>query len=364
MRMQLQAQAASALVSSFTPASNLLLQRKCPCAAKLESKEGCEGCRKKPVLHRRAVGENRQAAVPPVVLDVLRSSGLPLDPAIRGFMESQFGHSFSQVRIHTDERAAHSAREVSALAYTVGDHIVFGAGRYAPSSAAGVGLLAHELTHVVQQQSGRTQAEQGVGSPASSYEQEADSFAERISRMSSQMRISQADSSALMRGLAQGMSEDEDTQMSVEPPDPRFLYQNGTTTCTFPAGTPSTVISNTDCSRPCTVRHEAVHFTDITPCCRAAGVAHAAAATPAAKTAVENQFFGWMSSNRSWFECRAYAESVVCADELITAKSCSSPAPADAACCSTLASYRADKEARRASNCAAAAANLSACPFP
>jgi hypothetical protein len=157
--------------------------------------------------------------------------------------------------------------------------------------------------------------------------------------------------------------EKDETAADDTEVDPRFLYQNGITTCTFPAGTPSTVIYNAGCSGTCTSRHEAVHASDIGPCCAKAGAAHAAAATPAAKTAVENQFFTWMSSNRSWFECRAYAESVRCADEEINKKKCNIPPPADPACCNELAAYRTDKEARRVSNCAAAGA-LSPCPFP
>jgi hypothetical protein len=157
--------------------------------------------------------------------------------------------------------------------------------------------------------------------------------------------------------------EKDETAADDTEVDPRFLYQNGTTTCTFPAGTPSTVIYNAGCSGTCTSRHETVHASDIGPCCAKAGAAHATAATPAAKTAVENQFFTWMSSNRSWFECRAYAESVRCADEEINKKKCNIPPPADPACCNELAAYRTDKEARRVSNCAAAGA-LSPCPFP
>ena len=68
-------------------------------------------------------------------------------------MESRFGRDFSQVRVHTDARAAQSARSVDALAYTVGRNVVFGDGQYAPHSIAGQRLLAHELTHVVQQSS-------------------------------------------------------------------------------------------------------------------------------------------------------------------------------------------------------------------
>jgi Domain of unknown function (DUF4157) len=79
------------------------------------------------------------------------SPGQPLDDATRGFMESRFGYDFSQVRLHTDDTAARSTEAVNALAYTVGKDVVFGAGQYQPSAAGFRKLLAHELTHVVQQ---------------------------------------------------------------------------------------------------------------------------------------------------------------------------------------------------------------------
>jgi hypothetical protein len=91
--------------------------------------------------------------VPPIVRSVLNSGGQPLDSATRAFMESRFGHDLSQVRVHTDGRAAESAREVHALAYTVGPNIVFGADEYAPTTHRGRGLLAHELAHTIQQRS-------------------------------------------------------------------------------------------------------------------------------------------------------------------------------------------------------------------
>ena len=90
-------------------------------------------------------------SAPSIVDEVIRSPGQPLDPPTRAFMEPRFGHDFSQVRIHTDAKAAESARAVNALAYTVGRDVVFGAGKYAPQSHEGRRLMAHELTHVVQQ---------------------------------------------------------------------------------------------------------------------------------------------------------------------------------------------------------------------
>ena len=93
----------------------------------------------------------RAAAIPPMVQEVLRSPGQPLDPTTRTFMESRFDADFSQVRVHTDPRAAESAQAVNALAYTVGPNVVFGANKYAPSSHNGRRLLAHELAHTIQQ---------------------------------------------------------------------------------------------------------------------------------------------------------------------------------------------------------------------
>jgi hypothetical protein len=90
-------------------------------------------------------------ASPPIVRQVLGSPGQPLDRADRAFMEPRFGRDLSRVRVHTDARAADSARAVNASAFTVGRDIVFGRGRFRPGSREGRRLLAHELTHVVQQ---------------------------------------------------------------------------------------------------------------------------------------------------------------------------------------------------------------------
>jgi hypothetical protein len=88
---------------------------------------------------------------PPIVHEVLHSPGRPLDNGLQTFFESRFGRDFSGVRIHTEERAENSADMVNSLAYTVGQNVVFAKHRYDPSSLAGMQLLAHELTHVVQQ---------------------------------------------------------------------------------------------------------------------------------------------------------------------------------------------------------------------
>lgn len=90
-------------------------------------------------------------AAPPIVQEVLHSSGLPLDQTARQFMEPRFGHDFSRVRIFTDAKAAESAKQIGARAYTVGNNVVFGQGHYAPDTSAGRRLLAHELSHTLQQ---------------------------------------------------------------------------------------------------------------------------------------------------------------------------------------------------------------------
>lgn len=84
---------------------------------------------------------------------VLASPGRPLEPVLRQDMEQRFGYDFSRVRVHTDSAAEKSARDVNANAYNVGHNIVFDSGRFAPGTHGGRRLLAHELTHVVQQSS-------------------------------------------------------------------------------------------------------------------------------------------------------------------------------------------------------------------
>jgi hypothetical protein len=111
----------------------------------------CEKCGKKKRALQRAAIHPAPYSVPPIVQEVLRSPGQPLDPATRSFMEPRFGYDFSHVQVHTDSRAAESARAVSALAYTVGNHIAFNANLHRPYSIEGRQLIAHELAHVVQQ---------------------------------------------------------------------------------------------------------------------------------------------------------------------------------------------------------------------
>lgn len=163
------------------------LQRKCACGGTAGPTGECEECRKKRLRRRAAThGERNHAggSVPPIVHDVLRSRGQPLDANTQGSMASAFGHDFSRVRIHADARAAASARAVNALAYTVGTDVVFGAGQFSPGTEAGRRLLGHELAHVVQQRGATVRPGEALRiAPAhDAWEQGAEGAAARLGR--------------------------------------------------------------------------------------------------------------------------------------------------------------------------------------
>ena len=93
----------------------------------------------------------------------MQGSGQPLPMSERAFFESRFGYDFSRVRIHAGAKAAESANAINAKAFTTGQHVVFGPGEYRPGSASGRKLLAHELTHVVQQTALKGRKSEAVG---------------------------------------------------------------------------------------------------------------------------------------------------------------------------------------------------------
>jgi Domain of unknown function (DUF4157) len=103
------------------------------------------------IQRHREPASGELTAAPASVDQILAGSGRPLDPPLREEMEHRFQQDFSRVRVHTDASAAQSAHELNAHAYTAGHHVVFGEDRFAPQREAGRRLLAHELTHVVQQ---------------------------------------------------------------------------------------------------------------------------------------------------------------------------------------------------------------------
>ncbi|HEV7661599.1 MAG TPA: DUF4157 domain-containing protein [Allosphingosinicella sp.] len=149
-----------------------ILQRKCACGGHTPGGGACRSC---------GAGK-ADAAVPTAVRQVLSAPGRPLDPGTRGFMEPRFGQDFSGVRVHDGATAASAARSIRAQAFTAGRDIVFDRGRYAPGTDAGRHLLAHELTHVVQQRfasAADPATRLGVGDDPA-LEREADQVAARV----------------------------------------------------------------------------------------------------------------------------------------------------------------------------------------
>ncbi len=159
------------------------MQRKCGCGQHTVGGNDCSSCaKKKGSLQRSSLGPETASQAPPIVHDVLNSPGQPLDRSTRAFMEPRLGHDFSGVRVHTDRHADESARAVNAAAYTVGQDIVFSNQLFRPAEASGRQLLAHELTHVVQQSRGPATSldRLSVGAGNSPLEAEADSVAASV----------------------------------------------------------------------------------------------------------------------------------------------------------------------------------------
>jgi hypothetical protein len=155
----------------------------------------------KSVLQRAAVNAQPTNNVPPIVNEVLNSVGQTLDSGTQAFMESRFGRDFSNVRVHTDTRAAESARAVNALAYTVGKDVVFGKGKYAPETTEGKKLLVHELTHVVQQGENFNLSPSLIGNQNNTAESEAAQTARNFTTIgsSSTLAVTHRDNSLSIR---------------------------------------------------------------------------------------------------------------------------------------------------------------------
>ncbi|GAA1769397.1 DUF4157 domain-containing protein [Pseudarthrobacter sulfonivorans] len=154
----------------------------------------------------RAMAEEERSPV----LDVVSSGGgQPLEEPVRADMEGRLGHSFSDVRVHTGEAAHNSAASVNAHAYTVGSNIVFQRDKYDPGSEAGRTMIAHELTHVVQQRSGpvdgsATGAGVRVSDPSDRFEREAAATAERAMSTPEGPATAQRAGGAAVEETAQG----------------------------------------------------------------------------------------------------------------------------------------------------------------
>lgn len=131
-------------------------------------------------IKRGETSVSGRTIVPGSVHDVLRSSGQPLNSVTQHLMEARFGHEFGQVRVHTDSKAAASAQDLNARAYTVGPHIVFGADRFRTGTRAGLHLLSHELTHVLQQRRASVRAAHDISNDGDFHERQARVVADRF----------------------------------------------------------------------------------------------------------------------------------------------------------------------------------------
>lgn len=154
-------------------------------------------------LERKLDGEHLQPAVPAVVDQVLGSPGQPLTDETQARMEQRFDRDFSHVRVHTDAQAADSARLVNAKAYTVGNDVVFGAGRFSEQTAEGQKLLAHELAHVAQPGGAGSH---GVSQPGDASEREADRAADGFAR-GEVVNVGQARSAVVQRDPLPGINQ-------------------------------------------------------------------------------------------------------------------------------------------------------------
>ncbi len=201
-----------------------------------------------------AAGAAGGRGVPASVLQVLTRAGAPLDPSAQAGMEARLGHGFGHVRVHADDMAAQSARDIGAAAYTFGRHIVMGAGNYQPHTPAGSRLLAHELAHVVQQQAwpvppGRPTM---ISSPHDPAERAADDIAGRVAPdpggPRDTFRAAQAADMSIARQVPEAAGPDpaamtaradapEDDIMESLPGDDAFDREFGAGVSAMPRGT-------------------------------------------------------------------------------------------------------------------------------
>ncbi len=178
--LNLQRSAGNHAVTNLLPRARAtgVVQRKCATCS--SGSEPCVNCAKEARVQMKAGNEgshSEPSAATRAVREGLASPTQSLEPAVRHSMESSFGQDFGHVRLHTDARAAQSAQQVNARAYTVGSDIVFGSGHYQPYTREGQHLLAHELTHTLQQRNGVAFDRLEISDSADASEREADAIA-------------------------------------------------------------------------------------------------------------------------------------------------------------------------------------------
>jgi outer membrane protein OmpA-like peptidoglycan-associated protein len=192
-------------------------------------------------LQRKAANAGPDVGVSPIVQDVVRSPGRPLDDAARLSMETRFGRDFSSVRIHDDSIAAASARAVHARAYTVGQDVVFGAGEYSPQSESGRRLMAHELAHTVQQSGAAAPSTPGflaegkggqslLGTGAEASEVEADRAAEAVIHNQAVRLQARTGGASIQRQALPGSTQLPDSDRLIENASPFIAAAIGSTT--------------------------------------------------------------------------------------------------------------------------------------
>ena len=154
----------------------------CSCSHDGEMCEECQQKQSQPTIQRRASAPCAPAHVPRLVSDVLRSPGHPLDSATRAFFEPRFGRDFSHVRVHREPEADRASQHLHANAFTVGQHIYFRQSLYAPETREGCKLLAHELTHTLQQPAvpAATPDALPLTAPSDPSEREAEAMADNV----------------------------------------------------------------------------------------------------------------------------------------------------------------------------------------
>lgn len=159
-----------------------LLQRKCACGNSTKSTDECPECKKKHggILQRSPADGTDIDEVPPIVYDVLRSPGRPMNGSLRETFERRFGHDFSQVRLHNDDRASISTKSINADAYAVGQHVVIDSRRTSGNPESEIKLLAHELTHTIQQSREWSGEKLTISSPSDMAEREAERTSESL----------------------------------------------------------------------------------------------------------------------------------------------------------------------------------------
>lgn len=180
----MQAGMGNARVARIIDMATPRLQRTCACGAEAGPDGECAACKaRRKAIQRQASSPDTPAALPPSVQTAIQSdSGQTLDHASRTKMESAFGADFSTVRVHTSAQADDAARDINAKAFTTGQDIFFASGQHQPGTHEGDKLLAHELTHTIQQGSGKhaMQSKAMLSQPHDPDEQEAEQIARTL----------------------------------------------------------------------------------------------------------------------------------------------------------------------------------------